>query len=362
MDIDKIISKYVNELQQPYNLFSAKIHELISTILKNNGIVVHSITSREKSPDSLKNKILREGKEYDDPLHDITDLAGVRIITYYPSDVDKIIPVLRSEFAVDEKNSIDKRKTDDPSIFGYVSVHLVIELSNERCQFTEYGIYKNLKCEIQVRTILQHAWAEIEHDIVYKSNEEIPYQLRRQFASLAGLLEIADREFEQLRHNQVKVRENIEKAIMGDDLYMPIDLDSLSFYFAKYHNKKSLSDRGRLILKMLDDLKVKSIRSLHDILTKESLEYADAELKKIKEVIKYADADLTKNIDICRGLASDDHCLLRYFLAIGKNFNLNKAKIAEYAQCPALENPKEYPKQRGMRRPDNFEKNRIKTK
>ena len=76
-----------------------------------------------------------------------------------------------------------------------------------------------MRCEIQVSTILQDAWAEIEHDIVYKSPEDIPFRLRRRFACLAGLLEIADREFESLRQDEMVVRQAVQSRIKKVQIY-----------------------------------------------------------------------------------------------------------------------------------------------
>ena len=72
--------------------------------------------------------------------------------------------------------------------FGYQSVHYLVALKEDRTSLSEYLQYKGLIAEIQVRTILQHAWAEIEHDIQYKSSETIPQPIRRRFMQLAGLL------------------------------------------------------------------------------------------------------------------------------------------------------------------------------
>jgi putative GTP pyrophosphokinase len=140
-------------------------------------------------------------------------LAGVRIIAYFPSDVDKIVPLIEKEFNIDSKHSMDKRLSSDPAIFGYASVHFVVGFRPEMLKLPEYALFDKMKCEIQVRTILQHAWAEIEHDIVYKSPGEIPFRVRRRFACLAGLLEIADREFESLRHDEMAVRQAIHSRI-----------------------------------------------------------------------------------------------------------------------------------------------------
>jgi len=213
MNLDEVIKKYDSEQMGTYRLLSEKMKEFLSSILSSKGIVPHSITSREKNPEKLREKIPTEGKVYDSLSNNITDLAGVRIITYFPSDVDKIVPLIEKEFKVDPKHSVDKRLCLDPAIFGYASVHFVVEFRSEVLKLPEFAIFNKMKCEIQVRTILQHAWAEIEHDIVYKSPEDIPFRLRRRFACLAGLLEIADREFESLRQDEMLVRQAVQSRI-----------------------------------------------------------------------------------------------------------------------------------------------------
>ena len=72
-------------------------------------------------------------------------------------------------------------------------------MSQERLNLREYHAFEGLKCEIQIRSVLQHAWAEIEHDLGYKSEIAIPKGIRRNFSRLAGLLEIADKEFQEIR-------------------------------------------------------------------------------------------------------------------------------------------------------------------
>jgi ppGpp synthetase/RelA/SpoT-type nucleotidyltranferase len=213
MNIDEVIKKYVLEKRGAYRLLSEKTKEFISSILISKGIVPHSITNREKDPEELREKLTREGVAPDAMFNGITDLAGVRIIAYFPSDVDKIVPLIEKEFNIDSKHSMDKRLSSDPAIFGYASVHFVAEFRPEMLKLPEYAVFDKMKCELQVRTILQHAWAEIEHDIVYKSPGEIPFRVRRRFACLAGLLEIADREFESLRQDEMAVRQAIQSRI-----------------------------------------------------------------------------------------------------------------------------------------------------
>jgi len=213
MNVDDVIKKYVSEQRDTYRLLAEKTKGFLSSILRSRNIVPHSITSREKAPEDLREKITRETEANDAPFNGVTDLAGVRIIAYFPSDVDKIVSLIEKEFNIDSKHSRDKRLSSDPAIFGYASVHFVVEFRPEMLKLPEYSIFDKMKCEIQVRTILQHAWAEIEHDIVYKSPGEIPFRVRRRFACLAGLLEIADREFESLRQDEMAVRQAIQSRI-----------------------------------------------------------------------------------------------------------------------------------------------------
>ena len=213
MNIDEVIRQYASKQRDAYRLLSEKTKEFLSSLLRSKSIVPHSITSREKDPEELREKITREGEVPDAPINCINDLAGVRIIAYFKSDVDKIVPLIEKEFRVDHTCSSDKRLSSDPAHFGYASVHFVVKFRSEMLKLPEYALFNKMKCEIQVRTILQHAWAEIEHDIVYKSPAEIPFRVRRRFACLAGLLEIADREFESLRQDEMAVRQAIQSRI-----------------------------------------------------------------------------------------------------------------------------------------------------
>jgi hypothetical protein len=157
-------------------------------------------------------KIGQPGKEYQS-LSDITDLVGVRIITHYADEVEQIARVIESEFTIDGENSGDKGKVLDPDRFGYLSVHYVLELGRARAALPEYRAYGGMKAEVQVRSILQHAWAENEHDLGYKSALSVPRSVRRRFSRLAGLLELADAEFDAIRTELGRYGEVVESAI-----------------------------------------------------------------------------------------------------------------------------------------------------
>ncbi|MGG0669859.1 hypothetical protein ABE073_15195 [Lederbergia citrisecunda] len=164
-------------------------------------------------------------------MRDITDTVGVRVITYFNDDVDKIAKVIEREFEVDRENSIDKRVTD-PDRFGYSSLHYVVNFNADRVKFIEYKDFKEVKFEIQIRSILQHAWAEIEHDLGYKSKNEVPKEIRRDFSRIAGLLEIADNEFMRIKNFLDNYSRVMGTKIRDLDLNVPIDKVTLMEYVA----------------------------------------------------------------------------------------------------------------------------------
>ncbi|KTB55067.1 hypothetical protein AO067_20875 [Pseudomonas viridiflava ICMP 13104] len=190
-----------NKVHSDYSLLSKKIESVMSDFLDAENLVVHSISCRCKTLDSLELKAQKK-HEKNTPylsLDEITDLSGVRIITHFSSDLDKIADLVEREFDIDFLNSVDKREYQDPEKFGYASIHYVVSFNSARLALPEYSKFAGLKAEIQIRSILQHAWAEIEHDIGYKADVEIPRDIRRRFSRLSGLLELADQEFEAIR-------------------------------------------------------------------------------------------------------------------------------------------------------------------
>jgi hypothetical protein len=154
---------------------------------------------------------------YARPLEQITDLSAIRIITFFPRTIAEIDAMLKEEFNVIEQLNKGESLLEEER-FGYQSVHYLVTLSRPRESLPEYERFRNTKTEIQVRTILQHAWAEIEHDIQYKSSLTIPRDIKRRFMSLAGLLEIADREFQAIQDADKELTERAESLVNAGEL------------------------------------------------------------------------------------------------------------------------------------------------
>lgn len=205
-----------------YKEFAQTAKEMISIILQGAQVRYQSIEARAKEIDEFGKKAAKPLEsdptkpKYYNPLTDITDMAGVRVITFLPRTVEEVCRLIEQDFEVLEK--IDKaEKLVDQGKIGYQSVHYLVKLNPSREQLPEYKSYKDLILEIQVRTILQHAWAEMEHDIQYKSTAKIPTLIKRRFIALAGLLDIADREFQTL-HDEYELKRQQQKNEL--EIYM----------------------------------------------------------------------------------------------------------------------------------------------
>jgi len=230
------ILKEFDDNKSKFSDFKEKMELLIPELLKDGSIIVHQIAGRVKERTSLEKKIERKNNKYTN-TNDITDIIGVRIITYLESDVDRVAEILNKEFDLDNENSIDKRKLKSDQ-FGYRSLHYVVSCKDERTKLAEYRRFKDLKFEIQIRSMLQHTWAEIEHDLGYKGISSIPDAHKRSFNRVAALLESADLEFDRLKKELIKYESEINSLIENDPENVEINLASLkSFILNSQHVK-----------------------------------------------------------------------------------------------------------------------------
>lgn len=228
--MNAILKEYDNSKILLENLDRTLLN-LISSLLEQKNIRVHQVQTRVKDRDSLENKIIRKNDKYE-YLSDITDIVGVRIITYFDDEVDKIATMVEEEFVIDQGNSVDKRKIDNDK-FGYRSLHYVANLKKDRIKLPEYSSYGEQKFEFQIRTILQHSWAEIEHDLGYKGEFEIPTTAKRTFYRVAALLEQADIEFVKLKSNITEYETSLSQDIKTNPSQIEINKASLTSFMSE---------------------------------------------------------------------------------------------------------------------------------
>ena len=207
--------KFVNDyiLQDArYSLAASEVRGYLSELLRENGISVAGVFARHKGAASLKEKLVR--KHYSSPRDQITDLIGARVVTYYEDHISLVVDLIKSNLVIDPAKSIDKRALLATEKFGYRSVHLIV-----RPGTTFLKSAKNVGndvFEIQVRSLLEHAWASIQHDTVYKSGIAFPDSFLRRLAAVAGALEIVDREFLALRNSQDQLITSHRQAYTSD--------------------------------------------------------------------------------------------------------------------------------------------------
>ena len=219
-----------------YEEFAEVLRHILGEALGEASVKIHSIEARAKSLESFAKKASRPSTSdpslprYRDPLSEITDLAGVRVISFFPKTLKYVDRVIQSEFTVLKKK--DKRHYQrTKKMFGYRSIHYLIRMKPERSILPEYKCFAKLTAEIQVRTILQHAWAEMEHDIRYKSSAVIPTSIRKRFEALARTIEVADREFQAIQDEDEKLYQttirSVQSGKLNDAMIIP---DALKYY------------------------------------------------------------------------------------------------------------------------------------
>jgi ppGpp synthetase/RelA/SpoT-type nucleotidyltranferase len=284
---EKICGEYA-EQKQRYAAFCERMKSLFAELLKREGLKYHSITCRVKDENSLIAKLSRIDGKYQS-LEQITDIAGVRIITYYADEVDSIAKLIENEFNVDEENTIDKRRALDPDRFGYISLHYIVTVDEKPKRLAKY---KQLTAEVQIRSILQHTWAEIEHDLGYKNQYGVPKEIRRAFSRLPGLLELADKEFQEIRQSISEYTARVSKQMRADNGEILIDANSIELYINYDNNIARLNN---------------AIRRINNASFKEDVQGIGSIVKELYWLgfknIKDIDEALTANYDLALYLA-----------------------------------------------------------
>ncbi len=233
-NLDRTVSEYEG-LRPQYERMAHEVRRILKHLLDSEGVAYQDVQARAKEVKSFGRKI--EEKSYDDPLRDIHDLAGVRVIVYLERDRPRVADLIAREFHVHPEKSVDKDSELGIDRFGYRALHYVCDLG-ERCKLTELREYADLVCEIQVTTILCHAWSEVEHDPNYRLGGELPDELQRRFALLAAVLELADRELNAVAEEAGEYSAGVASEMRQGELGIPITTPALEEYGKQYFPRR----------------------------------------------------------------------------------------------------------------------------
>lgn len=226
MHCSMIIEEY-RDMMPVFKKMQEVVVAQLRKCLKDNRITVTAVEGRIKTEQSLAGKLELKGAKYM-MLSDLTDIFGARIIAFYNDDVDKISALMEKLFDIDWQNSVDKRKTYELNSFGYLSLHYICRIPESLYHDDAMPELNEFRFELQMRTALQHVWANMYHDIGYKSGLEVPYEYLRTLTRLAGMLELADDEFGRIRTSINEYRYKVE-ALVKDGKFEQVNLDGDSF-------------------------------------------------------------------------------------------------------------------------------------
>jgi putative GTP pyrophosphokinase len=283
MKTKKEIKLQYDKLQPNYKRLGKNLVEALKSFLEAENISFLNVYHRVKEFESYYDKIGR--KKYEDPFNEIEDFCGIRIICYYVSDIARIEKIIQKELNVIETE--DKSDILGLKEFAYRSVHNIVKINDSWTATPNYRNLQNLKAEIQIRTILMHAWAEIEHKLNYKSDSQVPSNFQRKLFRLSAKFEEADEQFEELKDGINQYRKKIvETAKIENKFDTNQDFNKDSFLaFLNFHFPN---------VPVIDEYYLNE--SFEDF-EKENLSFIDLEsmIKIVKPHIKEIASDLNKS-------------------------------------------------------------------
>ena len=215
------IKEYETQGNGLYREFCATVRDILDkAIAAENLPRPQSIQCREKDSRKLRARLEQIGALESNEIEKLRrDLAGARVIFYTDNDVERLIGarLIHRNFEVEDNGVKIHHPTEENEQQQYRAVHFTIRLRDDRTSLPEYGKFKGLRCEIQVQTVLHHAWAETSHDIIYKQDvregfgKEARESIDRRFRRImVDYLIPAGYEFQRIQHDYERLRRGQE--------------------------------------------------------------------------------------------------------------------------------------------------------
>jgi len=214
-----------------YEKLTEAIKQILSSIVEQENVqCALPIQARTKDIASFLEKVDR--KQYKDPFSQMTDLTGSRIVLYFEDDVRFMKDVVADKFVIDFDKSVDRKEKLPPSQFEYAGVNYVASLPKDHPLLAEHPEFKGKLFEIQIMTLCQLSWEEMQRKIEYKAEDLVSTLVSRRLSMLCALFELADVEFQYLMQRGIE-------ELLGQ----PITLRSMRIYSNKARSiGKAISD------------------------------------------------------------------------------------------------------------------------
>jgi putative GTP pyrophosphokinase len=278
----KNISEKFQQDEEAYKRLGQNIVDALIIFLEDNQIPFLSVYFRVKKLDSVLEKFERKG--YSKSFDEIEDICGIRVICYYASDVEKVNKIIKKEFQIVEEEN--KSELLGLKEFAYRSQHYIVKINKDWNAAPNYRNLENFKAEIQVRTILMHAWAEIEHKLNYKTDAQVPDKFQRKLFRLSAKFEEADEQFEELKSGIEEYKLQLNNTILTSKKFNPkqdFNIDSFRS-FVKFHFPEADTDSKQF-----------SMAFEHISKLDNPFLALDDAIKKVKPHLKEIIIDLNKN-------------------------------------------------------------------
>jgi ppGpp synthetase/RelA/SpoT-type nucleotidyltranferase len=249
-------------LQNKYEKLATEVEYIVQDALVEERVPVVVVSKRVKSVASFAEKLRR--KSYKDPLTDVTDFAGVRIVSYFRGDLARLEFMIQRSFQVLER--VDKFAEQETDRFGYRAIHFVVHLKPNYLG-ARYDELHGLKCEIQIRPVLADAWAILNHHLVYKQETDLPDEAERKINALAALVETAETQFESLRKEIESFRAKETQAGGDEFLNQPVNATTIAAFIERMAPGVDAADKdaqAAFIWSQLDRTRFRTLADIED--------------------------------------------------------------------------------------------------
>lgn len=251
------IDEYERQGREKYGAFSVAVAGILFAAIGTAGEYrLQQVTNRAKHQASLRKKLRDRNLEASNDIDkEIKDLAGCRVIFYTNGDVARFINsgLIQQNFDVIDVKLHHPKPASDDAVELYISNHYVVSLREERVSLPEYVRFAGMRCEIQVQTILNHAWAEMAHDTIYKEPALGNFGGKALNAIKARMAKVARKYLVPAGYEFQKIAYDFQRLVQGKELF---DGDALEAIVAAPNNNvraEALETFVESVLPLYDD-------------------------------------------------------------------------------------------------------------